>query len=370
MNVAFSPFPDFDCENALNLSARSKQFITLLQKSVTKTIYYRSSDLDDIDLVCDILNGDLINFEKTILLVGKVESPDIVKSQALELKIQNKEHPESNFYNDMMTKASSQLDPTSLQAYLVKYPTGMYADKVKSQIEILKDKINAKNKNGSFNLVSISFKSDSYEVDASGEMALKTLAEYLEKMDASGMQHLLLIGHAGADKELYKTSFDPSNQDLFMDINGRKTAYTEHDLAILRFALTIGRIKTIYRSIKHIKPFDDLVNANGFWMLPVGTMKGDQIARNNGSQNIVQLVFITKDGRELNTEASALPWGNRFETRYLDEINGYIGRKLGFNFNKLLPEVLGHRNFGTPIPDYIDLATNPNSFASWCNLYR
>lgn len=212
-------------------------------------------------------------------------------------------------------------------------------------------------------LESITFDKDVDTIDANGEKAMKKLIDFLNSFDMNRVQHLILIGHAEADDELDKVVFDPNNKEpLKNPKTGKVTNMSEAELADLRFVLSIARLKKVYQGIKDLKGTKQLYAGKKFWIFPAGTYFGEKL---KDHQRIVQIVVLTTDGQELNTEINAVPFGKSFESSpVLSSLNAYI-KQLGYNINKLIVKYLGPSSIEVPVPNHIEMAKDPNKLANF-----
>lgn len=211
------------------------------------------------------------------------------------------------------------------------------------------------------NLKKILFEKDVDKPTSEGEAAIKALVEYLQNTKLEDIQHLILIGHAEADDELGKKKFDPKNKKYLKGKDGKDTIMTESELADLRFLLSVARCKTVYRAIAGLESTKKLVEKKIVWLLPAGTCFGDRLKPDDQRQ--CQVVILTKNS-EVNTEP-ALPYGKDFKSSpLLKEINQNV-RDLGINFTKFVPKVLNSADFGSPVPNHLEMAKNPTALASW-----
>lgn len=217
---------------------------------------------------------------------------------------------------------------------------------------------------------SITFDKDVDKVDANGTAAIKLLTDYLSKLDVNTVKSFILIGHSEADDELNKITFNPNNESHLKDKAGKETIMSEKQLADLRFILSIARCKTVYRAIQNIENVKKLIAKKAFWMLPAGTIFGEKLVSSGSTaekQRIVQVVVLT-DKQEINTEASAVPYGTDFKSPVLTQINNNI-KLLGYSFSKLVPQLLGANTFGVEVPAHLDLAKDENALAHFHNQY-
>lgn len=212
------------------------------------------------------------------------------------------------------------------------------------------------------NLKKILFEKDTDKPTADGTAAIKALVEYLQNTKIDNIQHLILIGHAEADDELGKKTFDPKNEKYLKGKDGKDTIMTEAELADLRFLLSVARCKAVYRAIANLESTKKLLEKKGLWLLPAGTYFGNKLTKPD-DQRQCQVVVLTKQG-EINTEP-AIPYGNDFKTSaILKEINDNI-RNLGFNFSKFVPKVLNATDYGSPVPNHLETAKDPTALAHW-----
>lgn len=213
---------------------------------------------------------------------------------------------------------------------------------------------------------SISFTVDSYKIDEQGINLLAKFLSLYETLDADAIKSFIIIGHAGADKKLGKVTFDPKNHSSLYDKQGRRTAFSEHDLADLRLVLSIGRCKTFFNEIKEIELTKTLIDQQKLWMFPAGTVFGHELQYSN--QNIVQVVIILENGKVINTTPN-VPYGAQLKGPSTNRINQHI-RDLGYNFTKLIQGLLSFQTFDKPIPEYMELAINRERFLNFTNRYR
>lgn len=215
------------------------------------------------------------------------------------------------------------------------------------------------------NLKSISFQDDVDTPDADGTAAIKMLVEYLNKTKADQIENLILLGHAEGDDELNppKIKFDPNNQQKLKDKDGKETIMTEAQLCDLRFVLSIARCKAVYRSVENLETIKELVKRKALWLLPCGTLFGDELSKSaNHNQKIVQIVVQTKNGTT-NTEPT-VDYGDQLKTPTLTKINAFVN-ELNYNFSKFIPKVFNSNDFGSPVPNHLELAKDPNALATW-----
>jgi hypothetical protein len=194
-----------------------------------------------------------------------------------------------------------------------------------------------------FGIEPISFLPDSYEPDEAGKASITKLISYLNQVDANSIKQLILIGHAAADPELNRISFNPENEAPIRDNLGRQTIMSEFDLANLRMLLSLGREKSVYRAISEIKSVNDLRLGGKLWMLPAGTEFGNDLTRKNINQNVVQIVIITTDNNEINSLVDAIPFGTDFSSSpVLKRINNLILSAKSGVIDHLYPEQIDH----------------------------
>lgn len=228
-------------------------------------------------------------------------------------------------------------------------------------------------------LKQISFEKDVDKPDADGQAAIKILVDYLTKTPVDQIKNLILIGHAEGDDELNppKIKFDPNNQEKLKQneagaagTSGQakqiKTIMTEAQLADLRFVLSIARSKTVYRAIANLDTVKKLIEKKALWLLPSGTLFGDQLAASpSKNQRIVQVVVQKTDSKVINTTPE-VSYGTEFKDPTLTKINAYV-KELNYNFGKLISKVLNPADFGSPVPNHIELAKDPNKLANFHN---
>lgn len=221
---------------------------------------------------------------------------------------------------------------------------------------------------------SIKCKAKSYDIEDNS--ALDSLKKYLQKVNTAGIKNLLLIGHADAYKDLGVYSFNSESRDPVHLKDGRQTQESEQDLATIRFYLSVGRLKTVYNAIADLEAIKKLILERKFLMLAAGTSFGEELK--NSNPDIVQIVVITEDSREINSEPLLLslsdnPYdnkvtldGNFFKrvNKYSNDISYLIGGKSFFIYN-----YLGKDTFGKKIPPYHLFQTNFNAYRD-CNYWR
>ena len=213
-------------------------------------------------------------------------------------------------------------------------------------------------------LKSITFDKDVDKMDAQGVEADKVLVEYLKNVDVKSIKLLCLVGHAEADDELGKNKFDPNHEDYLKDKAGKKTIMTEKQLADLRFELSISRCKAVYKSIQELPNVKELIAAKSFWMVPVGTAYGGVVKE----QRIVQIVVVTKDNKEINTQPE-VKMGTDFGSSQIAATFNKLTGDLKYNINKLVAKLLGINSFGAEVPNHLDLAKDVNALMQWHNQY-
>lgn len=299
--------------------------------------YRNERDLSkSFKLICQVVNGDIVNFQSSQFFIDNVPNQPLLKEK---------------------------LD--SYYAQQKKIADEMAQTKVKQDIATL----NNKDILETFKPISISFKQDSYEMDSLGETELLKLSSFLSSVDTEGIKQFIIIGHSGADPKLGKVKFDPKNEStLYNAVTGRETMYSEAELADLRFLLSVGRSKTLFRALSNLSKFQKLISDKKFWMLPLGSEFGNELQFKN--QNVVQIVILTTDGKEINSEKDLVPFGADFSKSPVLAKTNQLIRNLGYNYSKFIPGVIGASSFGSEIPNYIEMATNPNSLGAFKKQYN
>jgi len=286
-------------------------------------------------LICQVANGDIVNFQGAQFFIDNVPNQPLLKEKL-------------DSYYAQQKKISDELAQT----------------KAKQNIATL----NNKELLEAFKPISISFEQDSYEMDSQGEAELLKLSSFLSSVDTEGILKFVIVGHSGGARKLGKVKFDSKNDDvLYNATTGRKTIMSEAELANLRMILSLGRSKTVFKSLASLSKFQKLVSDKKFNMLPLGTEFGNELQLKN--QNIVQIVILTSDGKEINSEIDLVPFGTDFsKSPVLAKANQLI-RDLGYNFSKLIPGLIGINSFGLEIPNYLELASDPSNLAAFKKEY-
>lgn len=357
--------PSQDCKNALKLSNTSKSFIDGIFSKYGKETSI-ASEAQTIDIVCPIIFGNIFALEKCSILIDYVAKPGLINDAVTAALIQNHEHPETNFYTKASEQAKLNSDSSFLYQYLKKYPNGMYVKDVKIQLKGMRASLLDKNSTTINNAFSPTFKNDSYELDENGKSAIKSLRSYLEKIDPQGIKYLIFIGHSSADLELGKYSFDPKEYAHLKNSKGVETTMSEKNLAQLRLILSLGRLKSTIKELEPLPLLSKLIEAKSIWYLPAGDEFGKEFVSKKRNQNVVQVVLITNDNREINTEFETLPYGTEFKSGVLDRINQRIGA-CDFNFSCFIPKYLRPDSFGLFPPDYTKLSLDSNELANFMN---
>lgn len=220
-------------------------------------------------------------------------------------------------------------------------------------------------KTESINLRSVTFNKDTEDADAAGLEAIKILQDYLTKTSPDTIESLVFIGHAEADDELNKKVFDPKNDSLLKGKSGNNTIMSEAQLADLRFVLSIARCKAVYKAVAEMENFKKLLEAKKFWMLPVGTVYGDKLQ----NQRIVQIVSISTNGNQINTEKEAVPFGDKFKGSPVVAATNKNLKDLGYNFSKIIPNLIGIASYGKDVPRHLDLAKSTEALAKFKKEY-
>lgn len=324
------PFPVETCRNCV------KDF----PEEILKRVYEQFSRKDYVFLVGNVSNGSIKVTELQVWVNGKPLSNSKEKINELVSAIENEK-------NELATQ-------------------DRVNEEKKKRDESGESMLDAKK----FGLDPISFQTDSYEPDVNGINSIQKVVSFLKDVDHSTINRFIIIGHAVADKELGKVVFDPKNEGVLYKKDGKQTQLSEADLANLRMILSLGRAKSVFRAIEDLPITKELINGKKVFLLPAGTLFGDRLVTNSIDQNVVQIVILTNDGHEINTLSKALPFGTNFkESVILTDVNNLI-RALNYNFSKFIPAFLGANTFGSPLPNYIELATKPNSLAHFTNQYR
>jgi hypothetical protein len=303
--------------------------------AVIQRFFDEQSDNENHQLLIEVENGSISSYEKMQELVdGKLIPNTFAKIKSIIADLKN-ESAEAKKQEELATQR--RLKDLSGQSILDASSLGLRA---------------------------ISFQMDSYNADSQGEVNIEALVSYLKTLNPNSVKSFILIGHANADQELGKTTFDPSNFGLLSDRSGKETVMSERQLEELRFILSMGRAKTVFRAIEDLPVTQELISQKKFWMLPAGTLFGSELSQGNTNQNIVQLVILTNDDMEINTNVGTVKYGNEFKGPVLEKLNSRV-RDLGYTFSKLVPLLLNGKTFAIMPPDFKELANDPNGLSAF-----
>ncbi len=290
-----------------------------------------------LDFHLNVKSGHLFEIDKLQVKQGNTLVTDYNNEIIQSFLIKTNQHPETNYFNEMLAKTQSLSDTSHLNMYLRKYPQGLYIDQAKESIFNTLSVV--KNKEMVFNVNSISFMPDSYVPDNQGAEELQFLLSFLNGIDVNGIKHFLIIGHAAADMELGKAKFNLNNKSYLLK-DGKETYHTERELERIRLITSLGRSKAVYQGLMKSQKFRELENDRKVYILPVGTEFGEALYSKKRKQNIVQIVIITTSNEEINTESDCIQIGDFNNGPSISRVNQYIANH-GINFNKLIKYWIG-----------------------------
>ena len=315
-----------------NFSKKTIEIIDwIFEDHLQETVLHKS-----FKLICKVSNGDIVDYENSQFYINNVPNQSLLKEKIAA-------------YYTKKRKENEEKD-------IAKAKQALATEGNKAIIE-------------SFKPISITFKADSYEMDAEGEVELQKLSSFLSTVDLNGIKQFIVIGHSGADSKLGKVKFDPTNDRLLYNSStGNRTMMSEAELANLRFLLSVGRSKSVFIALESLGTVQNIRDAKKFWMLPCGTIFGDELQHKN--QNVVQIVILTADNKELNSEIDLVPFGSDFRSSLvLTKVNKNI-LDLGYNSGKFIPAVIGISTYGEQLPDYTEMASDPTKLAAFKKNYN
>ncbi|WHZ06875.1 MAG: hypothetical protein OJF59_000628 [Cytophagales bacterium] len=219
-------------------------------------------------------------------------------------------------------------------------------------------------------LTPITFKTDSYEPDENGVKAIAGLDTYLKQIAPEKIKFLILLGHSNCCPKLNIPSFDVNSNEPVKLSNGHVTNLAQAQMADLSFILSIGRMKTVWKHLQNNSTLKGCDEMKKLWLFPAGCRYGNELKAPGNLEDsrakisVVQIVIVTNDNEEINTNPE-LPYGEDFgNSPILSDLNKYIPA-LGYSINKLIVRYLGRESIGIELPDYLELASDPNRQAAW-----